>query len=501
MISESFTILKQYRKWYLLLMLSTSVVVFLASNINLYLAYLAGYAKYNEFTAALLNETFWWLGVNFLGSLFIYKSFMKNIQKRTEIELQHAEIRKLFRKSLAFIVFLCLVDFMINISFALASVRQEDLNFSRFLAIALSYSYALLALPPFYLYIAFILFLRNFFEEMFKSGRVIFTLAKNRIVPEMIWAFLLVVFFPIAITITEFEYMGYFKDITGEKLFIFGFFVQLLVALCLFIFFIRFVISRPVSRLLENFEKVRNGNYDSKIPITAQNELGKLMEGFNLMVDGLKDREFVRDTFGKYISPEVAELVLKGKHHSLSGEEMEATILFTDIEGYTTMVEKSTPSEIVELLNEYFNDILEIISRNYGVVNKFIGDAVLAFFNLPVADPNHSINAVKAAIEIIRLTNSKKYLEKFSIRTRIGINTGPVIAGNIGTKNRMEFTVIGDTVNIAQRLEAYNKELNSSILIGGSTFRAVKNEFTCKPAGEVSLKGKHDKIQAFIVEG
>ncbi len=215
------------------------------------------------------------------------------------------------------------------------------------------------------------------------------------------------------------------------------------------------------------------------------------------MVDGLKEREWVKDTFGKFMSPEVARHVLSQGKMAPAGSKVMSTILFTDIENYTSISETLTPEETVLLLNEYFNDLIYIVSQNKGVVNKFIGDSVMALFNTPVEDLMHAHNAVKTAIQIQKTTFQKKYLGKHILRTRVGINSGQVVAGNIGAENRLEYTVIGDCVNVAQRLESYNKTTNTYILLGALTYELVKESFPVEFVDEVQLKGKNQKVGVY----
>src|SRR5690606_26473789 len=156
--------------------------------------------------------------------------------------------------------------------------------------------------------------------------------------------------------------------------------------------------------------------------------------------------ELIRDTFGKYVTKDVADVILSQKLN-LEGETRECTILVTDIANYTTISESLSPEEVVRMLNEYFSVLVEIIQRHKGVVNKFIGDAVFAMFNVPLDDPDHAVNAIKAALEIEQITKSRTFGNGSLLTTRIGINSGSVVAGNIGSADRLEYTLIGDEVN------------------------------------------------------
>ncbi len=191
-------------------------------------------------------------------------------------------------------------------------------------------------------------------------------------------------------------------------------------------------------------------------------ELEALASGFNTMVDGLKERDKLRTTFGKYMTASVMEHLMAGKV-ALGGESLEVTILFTDIRSFTTLSEKMDPQQLVGLLNEYFTEMVGIVMEMDGVVDKYIGDAIMAVFGAPVPKPEDAVNAVRAAVHMRRaLQHLNNRLAERGIpplRTGIGIHTGPVVAGNIGSERRMEYTVIGDAVNLASRLESNTKDL------------------------------------------
>src|SRR5690606_21615345 len=169
----------------------------------------------------------------------------------------------------------------------------------------------------------------------------------------------------------------------------------------------------------------------------------------------------------------------------------------TDIANYTTISESLSPEEVVRMLNEYFSVLVEIIQRHKGVVNKFIGDAVFAMFNVPLDDPDHAVNAIKAALEIEQITKSRTFGNGSLLTTRIGINSGSVVAGNIGSADRLEYTLIGDEVNIASRLEQLNKQYGTNILLGENTYDMAKAHFEFTQLGEFQLKGKKKTVKVY----
>ena len=256
--------------------------------------------------------------------------------------------------------------------------------------------------------------------------------------------------------------------------------------------------TKPIRSLIKAINRVREGDYSTQAAVITEDEIGLVTQEFNGMVRGLQERELIRDTFGKYVTRDVATVILEEKI-DLAGEVRTATILVTDIADYTTISETLTPREIVMMLNEYFSELVEIIHAHRGVVNKFIGDAIFAMFNVPLDDPNHAANAIRAALAIEKVTSSRTFGKDRKLRTRIGINTGVVVAGNIGSADRLEYTVIGDDVNIAARLEQLNKEHGTSVLLGENTYELAKDQFKFKELGGFQLKGKEKIIQVYRV--
>jgi adenylate cyclase len=230
-------------------------------------------------------------------------------------------------------------------------------------------------------------------------------------------------------------------------------------------------------------------------------ELEDLANGFNAMVDGLQERDKLRTTMGKYMTAEVMNHVMAGEVE-LGGKTLEVTILFCDLRDFTTLSEKRTAHEIVEILNEYFTVMVEIVMDEGGVVDKYIGDNIMAVFGAPVSRPLDAAHAVRAAVrmrEALAKLNAK-HPDRPPLRFGIGLHTGEVIAGNIGSARRMEYTVIGDAVNLASRLESKTKELSTDILISDAT-RDKAGDIDVDPAGEIHVKGREQPVQAYKVRG
>ena len=233
-------------------------------------------------------------------------------------------------------------------------------------------------------------------------------------------------------------------------------------------------------------------------------ELEALASGFNTMVDGLKERDKLRTTFGKYMTATVMEHLLAGKV-ALGGASIKVTILFTDIRSFTSLSEKMDPQQLVGLLNEYFTEMVGIVMQENGVVDKYIGDAIMAIFGAPVPTKEDPVNAVRAAVKMrgaLHELNLRLEARGVSrLRTGIGIHTGEVVAGNIGSEKRMEYTVIGDAVNLASRLESNTKELGVNVLISEDTYELTKHVIEARAVKEITVKGRKQPVMTYEVLG
>jgi len=267
-------------------------------------------------------------------------------------------------------------------------------------------------------------------------------------------------------------------------------------------FFITRSLLRPVSILSNAMGKVAGGDLSQRAPVTSNDEVGELTGQFNTMVEGLRERERIRETFGRYVDESVAATILRRQGDGvLSGETGEATILFTDIAGFTTIAEHLPPHQLVAALNDYLETVLAPIKAHGGVVNTFIGDGLFASFNMPLACPDHALRAVRAAIDIQRAVGGRTFGDMgMAFATRIGISTGHVIGGSVGAGQRMSFTLLGDTVNLAARLEELNKQHGTRILVSQSTRDACGDVFAFAGLGTVAVRGRSDQVGVFSVD-
>ena len=217
-----------------------------------------------------------------------------------------------------------------------------------------------------------------------------------------------------------------------------------------------------------------------------------------------RNKEKIKQAMGKYLSQDVMKNVVRNIDDlKLGGKRAIVTVLFSDIRGFTSLSEKMSAEEVSMILNEYFAEMEPIISKYNGVINKFIGDAVMAIFGEPIQDINHAQNAVKCAYEMLKKVEylREKWLfeGKPKIEIGIGINTGEVFIGNIGTETRMEYTVIGDTVNLASRIESYNKVYKTNLLVSSSTYSSISDIADVIKISEVQIRGKSKKMNIYEV--
>ncbi|MCP5497920.1 MAG: adenylate/guanylate cyclase domain-containing protein [Leptospiraceae bacterium] len=260
--------------------------------------------------------------------------------------------------------------------------------------------------------------------------------------------------------------------------------------------------SIPIKEMQLITQNVSEGKLDLSIQVKSNDEIGFLGEKINEMTESLREKEFIKDTFGKVVDPIVRDHLLKG-NVNLGGEIKVATILFSDIRSFTSLSENMNPGKVVELLNIYFDRMSHCITKEGGLVNKYIGDAILAIFGVPVALQNHAEAAMRAGLmmrEERNLLNKELIQMGFpSLHTGIGIHTGEVLSGNIGSKSRMEYTVIGDSVNIASRLEGLCKETGKDLLISGQTESKLSKGFTINFLNKVAIRGKLQEIDVFYL--
>jgi class 3 adenylate cyclase len=249
----------------------------------------------------------------------------------------------------------------------------------------------------------------------------------------------------------------------------------------------------PVRELVDATQRVKGGDFSARVPVTSGDEIGQLARSFNEMLTGLEERERLRTAFGSYVSPDVAErIMLEGE--LLEGEDVEVTILFVDIRDFTPFAERSSARETVTYLNDFFGLTVPILERHRGHANKFIGDGVLGVFGAPELLRDHATHALAAALELADAVDNRY---RGSLRVGIGLNSGPVSVGSVGGGGRLEFTVIGDAVNVAARVEHLTRSTGDTILLTEATRALLGEDVELEPRGEIPLKGVSEPVSTY----
>jgi adenylate cyclase len=252
-------------------------------------------------------------------------------------------------------------------------------------------------------------------------------------------------------------------------------------------------------------KKVENGDLSEQLNISQKDEIGAVFFGFNQMVNGLKERERIKEIFGKFVSSDIRDEILAG-NLELGGTKKEASVLFCDIRNFTALSEKYSPAQTLDLLNSFFNEMVKPVYGHKGVLDKFIGDAMLAVFGVPHYQESHAQNALDCAITMLKKLDAYNEIRKHNgeepIKVGIGINSGELIAGNLGASERMEYTVIGDTVNLASRIQNLTKTYSYPILIAESTYERLINKglFNIEEVGLTDIRGRSAKVKLFGVK-
>ena len=264
-----------------------------------------------------------------------------------------------------------------------------------------------------------------------------------------------------------------------------------------------FYFSRPIQRLVVAVEEIGKGNFTYRVNLARNDELGDLGEAINRMAEDLRLKDRIQTWFGRYVTPEIVERILASPDDEwMKGTRLEATIIFVDIRGFTAMAERSDPDAVVELLNSYFTLVTDVIIQYGGYLDKFVGDAVMGVFGALAPDPEHAQAALLAAMEIRRHLhelNQRLPILGEPIHVGMGINTGEVVAGNIGSSKSMEYTVIGDNVNVASRLTDLAGP--DQVLISEQVFLKVVGDsrFILQSRGALEVKGRKGPVGIYEV--
>jgi adenylate cyclase len=252
-------------------------------------------------------------------------------------------------------------------------------------------------------------------------------------------------------------------------------------------------VSRPLNRVRTSLREVEMGDLGVRLPVDDLGELGRLAEGVNSLVAGLREREELRDLFAKQVGLDSLAQLAAGEGFGTPGEHRRVTVLFVDLRGYTRYSETHSPAEVVELLNQFFRVVVAVVHRCGGWVNKFEGDSAMCLFGAPNQDPDPAGAALRAAAALPRELERVPTL----LPSGIGVATGDVIAGFVGTPERFEYTVIGDCVNLASRLCELAKEERSGVLASALTVESAGLPLAWVPSGRKRIRGRAERALTY----
>jgi class 3 adenylate cyclase len=263
-------------------------------------------------------------------------------------------------------------------------------------------------------------------------------------------------------------------------------------------------ITRPISALTRGVVRVAGGDLSHALPVGSGDEIGQLTRAFNGMVEGLRQRDFIRTTFGRYVSPEVVKTLLESPEGlRLGGEKRVVTILMSDLRGYTRFAEHGDPAQVMEVLNGYLARMTEIVIAHGGTINEFIGDAIFAIFGAPLVHPDHAERAAAAALAMqramdeINADHAARGLPRFEMG--IGLNTGEAVVGNIGSEQRAKYAVVGSAVNVAARVEGAT--VGGQIFMTRATHEAIATIAEVAPPVAVEVKGLSEPLALYELHG
>ena len=461
--------------------------------------------------ASSVYETFA-LSVLFLGVINIGVGLLlfRDIRKQeagivtSQAELA-AQIRKLPVKNAAWVFVLMLIYTLCSFSignFVLETAAPPASMFTSLYVAAIWFAllYAFqFALFAYFIGIAVSIHTRSWF---YRRHALEIPSGSNRLLLRLLMGMVAIIVIPSSLILTD---VWFFEDIRrlqglSTKQAVLLDVLAMLVAAAVSVFFTCRSFTLPLQNIRDAMEQTSAGRNTPRALVLTDDEIGVVADSFNNMMGKINERKFIADTFGRYVPETVAASIIRNKGEYKPQNRL-ATILYTDIVGFTSLCEKLPPEEIASLLNEYFSLLTAIINKHGGIINQFQGDAMLVTYNVPARDKDHADGALRTAVEIQETLAKHVFRSGYKMPTRIGINTGRVFAGIVGGKDRLNYTVHGDAVNVAARLEYLNKEYNTSILLSKATKlllgEKIRERIRLTPMGKISVRGKSNDIRVF----
>jgi class 3 adenylate cyclase len=444
--------------------------------------------------------------INISVGLLLFKNIRKQeagiITSQAELS---SHIQKLPVKNASWVFILMLIYTLCSFSvgnFVLetATITEDMLPTIYIAALWFSLLYAFqFALFAYFIGIAVSIHTRSWF---YRKYALELPSGSNRLLLRLLMGMFAIIIIPSALILTD---VWFFEDIRklqglSTKQAILLDVLAMLVAAAVSVFFTCRSFTIPLQNIRNAMEQTSVGKNTARALVLTDDEIGVVADSFNNMMGKINERKFIAETFGRYVPETVAASIIKNKGEYKPQYRL-ATILYTDIAGFTSLCEKLPPDEIASLLNEYFALLTAIINKHGGIINQFQGDAMLVTYNVPAMDKNHADAALLTAVEIQETLADHIFRSKYEMPTRIGINTGKVFAGIVGGQGRLNYTVHGDAVNVAARLEGLNKEYNTSILLSKATKlllgESIRERILLTPMGKLNVRGKTNDIRVF----
>ncbi|HBD94470.1 MAG: hypothetical protein A2015_06440 [Spirochaetes bacterium GWF1_31_7] len=492
-------------KSYYLLIMGSSFFIYLLITVLYFTIGVKDLSKSDYL--GVISFIFFWNGffMIFFGSI-IFNSITSGF-KKNNIEQIKKYINTLPRFSFFLLFFIGFTYCSIITISGMKAEAESYKSILRILDFTLSIVYSYIIIPVYFTAI----FLDNLMikvkEKIFILKGIVFEPSKKKFINELLVAFIIISLYPIITIILSIVSNNLLQTIININPYLVSYFIIIIIGIFFIVLFKAYSFSLPVKNLISFVNLIKNGTFSARLPVTIDNELGTLIANINSMAMGLEERERIKDIFGKMVDPVIRDHLLNG-NIKLGGTLTEGTILFSDIRDFTTISETMAPEKVVELLNRYFDIMSQSISENSGLVNKYIGDAIMAIFGVLNESDEQADHAILSAIQM------QKTLKKLNtlfvneglpeIKNGIGIHKGKVLAGNIGSATRMEFTVIGDTVNVASRIEGLTKLYASGIVVSQDVLSGIVNpqQFNYRFLMKVRVKGRKTPVLLYeILDG
>lgn len=480
---------------YYLNMLSLALVVLLLTTLS---TLISGHS--HHLGDLVLGTVFILVLLNMIGARMLFSPIARYLNGRVDIETARPRLLRLSIYSAVWAAILVIVFMSLQFFFHHVWYVRNAPNLFEMLiypAILIAIFGVFMAL---FVYFLITDFTARFREELFTRHRVVIKPGTGSVLRKLIIAFFAVSVVPMSLLFYRqyfYENLPHLQGLEVAQIVQ----IDILGAMLLMgiaIFFISRNLTHPVTTLLSSMNRLSSGDMSARTPVISDDEIGSLSVGFNSMAEKLEEQGFIRETFGKFVPESIAATALEDRG-IVRPQLREATILFTDIEGFTAICEKLSPEKVITMLNEYFTAVAEPIRDSGGVITQFQGDAMLVSFNLPLEDPHHAANAVRAALGIQRITQTRRFVEDIILKTRVGINTGNIVGGTVGDGDHLGYTVHGDAVNLAARLEQMNKEYGSQILISQRTAQLAGDGFDFREVGRAAIRGRENSILVYEV--